>query len=81
MFISRNITTFAASTTPNMDKHKVKEVIKMLEADGWQLITIKGDHRQYKHPIKKGKVTVRGKPSETLNQFLLNSIWKQAGWR
>lgn len=64
-----------------MDKHKVKEVIKMLEADGWQLITIKGDHRQYKHPIKKGKVTVRGKPSETLNQFLLNSIWKQAGWR
>lgn len=64
-----------------MDKHKVKEVIKMLEADGWQLITIKGDHRQYKHPVKKGKVTVRGKPSETLNQFLLNSIWKQAGWR
>lgn len=64
-----------------MDKHKVKEVIKMLEADGWQLITIKGDHRQYKHPVKKGKVTVRGKPSETLNQFLLDSIWKQAGWR
>ena len=53
----------------------------MLEADGWQLMYTKGDHRQYKHPVKKGKVTVRGKPSETLNQFLLNSIWKQAGWR
>ncbi|MDE5930056.1 MAG: type II toxin-antitoxin system HicA family toxin, partial [Muribaculaceae bacterium] len=62
-------------------RYKVKEVIKMLEEDGWHLITIKGDHRQYKHPIKKGKVTVRGKPSETLDQFLLNSIWKQAGWR
>lgn len=64
-----------------MNKYKVKEVIRMLEADGWQLMYTKGDHRQYKHPVKKGKVTVRGKPSETLNQFLLNSIWKQAGWR
>ena len=65
----------------NMNRYKVKEVIKMLEEDGWVLMTIKGDHRQYKHPTKKGKVTVRGKPSETLDQFLLNSIWKQAGWR
>lgn len=53
----------------------------MLEEEGWILIATKGDHRQYKHPVKKGKVTVRGKPSETLDQFLLNSIWKQAGWR
>lgn len=64
-----------------MDKLKVKEVIKLLEQDGWIKITTKGDHRQFKHPLKKGKVTVRGKPSETLNQFLLNSIWKQAGWK
>lgn len=64
-----------------MNRYKVKEVIKMLEADGWTLATVKGDHRQYKHPARPGKVTVRGKPSETLNQFLLNSIWKQAGWR
>lgn len=47
----------------------------MLEEDGWFLMTTKGDHRQYKHPTKKSKVTVRGKPSETLDQFLLNSIW------
>lgn len=64
-----------------MNRYKVKEVIKMLEADGWVLVTTKGDHRQYKHPVKPGKVTVRGKPSETLDQFLLNSIFKQAGWR
>lgn len=64
-----------------MNRYKVKEIIKMLEADGWYLFTTKGDHRQFKHPIKPGKVTVRGKPSETLDQFLLNSIWKQAGWR
>lgn len=64
-----------------MNKFKVKEVIKMLEEDGWILIYTSGDHRQFKHPSKKGKVTVRGKKSETLSQFLLNSIWKQAGWR
>lgn len=81
MEISRNITTFVTSNKNNMNKYKVKEVIKMLEEDGWMLKTTKGDHRQFKHPSKKGKVTVRGKPSETLNQFLLNSIWKQAGWR
>ncbi|MDE5750144.1 MAG: type II toxin-antitoxin system HicA family toxin [Duncaniella sp.] len=64
-----------------MKRYKVKEVISLLEADGWCLSTTKGDHRQYKHPEKPGKVTVRGKPSDTLDQFLLNSIWKQAGWR
>lgn len=78
---SRNFTTFAMSSKNALNKYKVKEVIKMLEDDGWFLLTIKGDHRQFKHPSKKGKVTVRGKPSETVSQFLLNSIWKQAGWR
>lgn len=60
---------------------KVSEIIKMLEADGWYLCATSGDHRQYKHVIKKGKVTVRGKLSLSLDQFLLNSIFKQAGWR
>lgn len=64
-----------------MKAYKVMEIIKMLEADGWYLDYTKGDHRQFKHPTKKGKVTVRGKPSLTLDQFLLNSIFKQAGWR
>jgi predicted RNA binding protein YcfA (HicA-like mRNA interferase family) len=64
-----------------MKRHKVKEVIKMLEEAGWILVTTRGDHRQYKHPTKSGKVTVRGKLSENLSQELLNSIFKQAGWR
>lgn len=41
----------------------------------------KGDHRQFKHPTKKGRVTVNKKPSDTLEQEILNSIFKQAGWR
>lgn len=64
-----------------MKRYKVREVIQMLEADGWILKTIKGDHRQFVHPAKKGKVTVRGAQSEVLQQWLLNSIWKQAGWK
>ena len=43
-----------------MKAYKVIEVIKMLEADGWVLVATKGDHRQYKHPQKKGKVTRHG---------------------
>ena len=64
-----------------MKRYKVKEVIKMLEEAGWILVTTRGVHRQYKHPTKSGKVTVRGKLSENLSQELLNSIFKQAGWR
>ena len=64
-----------------MKRYKVKEVIEMLEADGWVRITTRGSHRQFKHPTKKGRVTVNGVPGDNLSQFLLNSIFKQAGWR
>lgn len=64
-----------------MQRYKVKEIIKMLEEDGWCLHEQAGSHRQFKHPIKKGRVTINGKQSDTLSQELLNSIFKQAGWR
>ena len=64
-----------------MKCYKVSEVIKLLEVDGWYRSYTRGDHRQFKHPIKKSKVTVNGKLSDTLDQFLLNSIWKQARWK
>lgn len=68
-------------TIGNMKRLKVIEVIRLLEADGWYESYTKGDHRQFKHPTKPGKVTVNGKKSDVLSQFLLNSIWKQAGWK
>lgn len=64
-----------------MKKLKVFEILKMLGDDGWYLNSQKGSHRQFKHPTKKGKVTVNGKPSDTLEQFILNNIFKQTGWR
>jgi predicted RNA binding protein YcfA (HicA-like mRNA interferase family) len=63
-------------------RFKVKEIIDMLKADGWLLHRHNGtSHRQFKHLKKKGKVTVNGKLSDTLSQELLNSIYKQAGWK
>lgn len=64
-----------------MNRLKVGEILKMLEKDSWFLHRQKGSHRQFKHPFKKGTVTVNGKPSEVLSQMLLNSIFKQAGWK
>ena len=68
--------------TSGVKRYKVNEIIKMLKNDGWHLHLHNGtSHRQFKHPTKKGKVTVNGKMSDTLGQFLLNKIFKQAGWR
>lgn len=64
-----------------MRRYKVREVIEMLKKDGWYQIRQRGSHRQFKHPTKKGRVTVNEKPSATLDQRMLNSIWKQAGWK
>jgi predicted RNA binding protein YcfA (HicA-like mRNA interferase family) len=64
-----------------MKRYKVFEVIRLLEEDGWYLDYWKGDHRQFRHKVKKGKVTVNEKLSRTLSQELLNNIWKQAGWK
>lgn len=58
---------------------KVKEVIKLLEDEGWYLARTKGSHRQFKHSAKPGTVTVSGKPSVDVPPGTLNSILKQAG--
>jgi predicted RNA binding protein YcfA (HicA-like mRNA interferase family) len=57
---------------------RVRDVIKLIEADGWFLARTKGSHRQYKHPTKSGLVTIAGKPSDDLAPGTLNSILKQA---
>ncbi|MGI8838778.1 MAG: type II toxin-antitoxin system HicA family toxin [Pyrinomonadaceae bacterium] len=58
---------------------KVKQVIKLLEGDGWYQARTRGSHRQFKHPSKSGTVTVSGKPSIDIPPGTLNSILKQAG--
>jgi predicted RNA binding protein YcfA (HicA-like mRNA interferase family) len=58
---------------------KVKEIIRLIEQDGWILARTRGSHRQYKHPTKLGLVTVSGKFSDELAPGTQNSILKQAG--
>ncbi|MBC8231854.1 type II toxin-antitoxin system HicA family toxin [bacterium] len=57
---------------------KVRNVIKMIESDGWHLSRTRGSHRQYKHPSKPGRVTIAGHPNDDLALGTLNSILKQA---
>jgi predicted RNA binding protein YcfA (HicA-like mRNA interferase family)/predicted RNase H-like HicB family nuclease len=57
---------------------KVREVIKLIETDGWYLVRMKGSHRQYKHPTKPGRVTIAGNLNDDIAPGTLNSILKQA---
>jgi predicted RNA binding protein YcfA (HicA-like mRNA interferase family) len=58
---------------------KVREIIKLIEADGWYRIKAKGGHRQYKHPVKAGRVTVPGQMKADLDKKTEKSILRQAG--
>ena len=57
---------------------KIRQVIRLLEEDGWFLVATRGSHRQYKHAHKPGRVTVAGKPSDDVAPGTLDSILKQA---
>ncbi|MBI4778288.1 type II toxin-antitoxin system HicA family toxin [Candidatus Desantisbacteria bacterium] len=58
---------------------KVKEIIKILEDNGWQLDRTKGSHRQFNHRTKTGTITVAGKLNVDMPPGTLNSVLKQAG--
>jgi len=58
---------------------KIAELIRLLEEDGWRLARTRGSHRQYKHPSKRGTVTIAGKPSLDVPPGTLNSVLKHAG--
>lgn len=58
---------------------KVRETIRLIEADGWVRLRSTGGYRQYKHPTKPGRVTVPGQMSDTLTRKTWASIRAQAG--
>ena len=58
---------------------KVRDVLRRLADDGWEIVAQKGSHRQLKHETKPGKVTVPGKPSDDLPEGTYKSILRQAG--
>ena len=58
---------------------KVRDLLRLIQDDGWYQVSQKGSHRQFKHPAKPGRVTVAGHPSEEIATGTLNNIFKQAG--
>jgi predicted RNA binding protein YcfA (HicA-like mRNA interferase family) len=57
----------------------VRDVIRRIEGDGWMKVAQDGSHRQYKHPTKKGRVTVAGALNDEVHPKTLKSIFVQAG--
>jgi len=57
---------------------KIRDVIDLIEHDGWFIVVTRGSHRQFKHPAKPGRVTIAGHLNDDLAPGTLNSILKQA---
>ena len=57
-----------------------RKLIRFLEQDGWVRVAVKGDHWQFKHPVKKGRVTVPH-PTRDIKPGTVISIYRQAGWK
>ena len=58
---------------------KVRDLLRLIDSDGWRLVRTRGSHRQFKHDEKPGLVTVPGKPGDDIAPGTYNSILKQAG--
>ena len=62
-----------------MAQMKVREIIRLIENDGWYMVRTRGSHRQYHHSGKSGTVTIAGHPGVDMPKGTLNSVLKQAG--
>ena len=58
---------------------KIRDIIKLIERDGWYKVGFEGSHRQYKHHTKSGRVTVAGNLNDDIDHGTLHSILKQSG--
>jgi predicted RNA binding protein YcfA (HicA-like mRNA interferase family) len=59
---------------------KYREIVRVIERDGWVLTRTRGSHRHYTHPTKPGVVTVAGHlMGDDVPPAIVNSILKQAG--
>jgi predicted RNA binding protein YcfA (HicA-like mRNA interferase family) len=58
---------------------KLRDLLKRLKKDGWEIDRTRGDHRQLVHATKRGTVTVSGHPSDDVHPKTLRSVLRQAG--
>lgn len=59
--------------------YKVREAVRIVEQDGWRYVYTRGSHRQFKHPVKQGKVTISGNLGDDMPIWRWNSVMRQAG--
>jgi predicted RNA binding protein YcfA (HicA-like mRNA interferase family) len=57
----------------------IRQLVRLLEEDGWIQVRQKGSHRQFRYAVKTGTVTVAGKSSADVLIGTLNSVLKQVG--
>ena len=60
---------------------KAKEIIRLIQKDGWMFERQTGSHKIFKHPTKKGIVVVPEHGKEDIKMGTFNSILKQAGFK
>ena len=60
---------------------KQKDLIRMIEKDGWYRFRQEGDIRQFKHTLKMGIITISGRPNDLLADYSTNNILDKAGLR
>ncbi len=61
-------------------KGKVRDALRLVRKDGWVMIKSGGgSHRQFKHPVKHGRVTINGHEGDDVDAWLWDSIMTQAG--
>jgi predicted RNA binding protein YcfA (HicA-like mRNA interferase family) len=60
---------------------KVRDLVKLIEQDGWYHVRTTGSHRHFYHPTKPGTVTVPGHPGKDIPEGTRNSVLKQAGFK
>jgi len=58
---------------------KAKELVDLIEKDGWFIVRQKGSHKHYRHPEKSGTVTIPYSGNDDMPPGTANSILKQAG--
>ena len=63
-----------------MKSYSSREVLKILKADGWYEVNCVGSHHQFKHPTKKGRVTIKH-PDKDIPRPTLSNTERQSGLR
>jgi len=65
--------------SPKLPRLTAAEVVRAIERDGWYWIRQTGSHAHYRHPMKRGLVTIPMHSGKTIPPGILRSILKQAG--